>query len=60
MQKVNPKSVSLNSLFGSINSLTNEWNDGIIGSIVKDSVENEMKEASRWLVLDGYFLNIIS
>ena len=33
--KLNPKSMSLNNLFGYVNLLTNEWNDGIIANIMR-------------------------
>ena len=50
---VNPKSMSIEGLYGYVNLLTNEWNDGIIGKLVKDSVENEGLGEMDWIVFDG-------
>ena len=36
--KLNPKSVSMNELFGYVNVLTNEWADGIVANIVRKAV----------------------
>lgn len=41
MFKVNPKSVPYNNLYGYINLLTNDWNDGIIASLVREAVEDQ-------------------
>lgn len=35
LSKLNPKSVSINNLYGYVNNLTNEWNDGIVANIVR-------------------------
>jgi hypothetical protein len=44
MQKVNPKSVSINYLYGYINLLTNEWNDGIAAKIIRDAIDESSEE----------------
>jgi hypothetical protein len=37
--ELNPKSISLNHLYGYINLLTNEWNDGIAAKIIRDAAD---------------------
>ena len=39
MFKLNPKSISINNLYGYVNLLTNEWNDGIAAKIIRDAAE---------------------
>jgi dynein heavy chain len=57
-QTTNPKSISIQGLYGYVNSLTNEWNDGIIGKIAKDcSIENQLEY--DWLIFDGYFFYVV-
>jgi len=50
--KLNPKSISMNELYGYVNVLTNEWNDGIVAKIVRDAVA-EVTQDKRWLLFDG-------
>ncbi len=52
MQKVNPKSVSINYLYGYINLLTNEWNDGIAAKIIRDAID-ESSEEQQCMIFDG-------
>ena len=49
---VNPKAITINNLYGYINLMTNEWNDGIIGKIFREAEEDERK-TRFWLVFDG-------
>ncbi len=50
--KLNPKSVSMNDLYGYVNVMTNEWSDGIVAKIVRDAVA-EVTDNKRWLMFDG-------
>ena len=52
MFKLNPKSISINYLYGYVNLLTNEWNDGIAAKIIRDASE-EPSEDQQWLIFDG-------
>jgi dynein heavy chain len=52
MFKLNPKSISINYLYGYVNLLTNEWNDGIAAKIIRDASE-EPPEDQQWLIFDG-------
>jgi dynein heavy chain len=52
MQKVNPKSVSINYLYGYINLLTNEWNDGIAAKIIRDAIDDPVED-QQWMIFDG-------
>ncbi len=38
--KLNPKAVPLQNLYGYVNFHTNDWNDGIIASIVREAVDD--------------------
>eukprot|EP00828_Plagiopyla_frontata_P006289 TRINITY_DN1271_c0_g1_i2.p1 TRINITY_DN1271_c0_g1~~TRINITY_DN1271_c0_g1_i2.p1 ORF type:complete len:1883 (-),score=297.33 TRINITY_DN1271_c0_g1_i2:372-6020(-) len=50
--KLNPKSVSMNELFGYVNVLTNEWADGIVANIVRKAVQ-DTTDYKKWIVFDG-------
>ena len=52
MEKLNPKSVTLNELFGYTNITTNEWTDGIAAKIIRENVK-EVTETKKWIVFDG-------
>jgi len=49
---MNPKSVTLNELYGAYDLQTFEWADGILSTIFKACSENEKPE-EKWLVFDG-------
>ncbi|XP_023213236.1 dynein heavy chain 6, axonemal-like [Centruroides sculpturatus] len=49
---LNPKSISLVELYGEINSLTLEWKDGLMGSIVRTAVQ-EQNDCHHWIICDG-------
>lgn len=49
---MNPKSISMNELYGSFSHLTQEWTDGLASQIIRGFVEkthNDMK----WIIFDG-------
>lgn len=50
--KLNPKSVTMNDLFGFTNVLTNEWFDGIVAKIVRDAV-TDTTDFKKWIIFDG-------
>ncbi len=47
---INPKAMSLNSLYGSYNPTTNEWTDGVLSSTMRTVCLDEKKD-QKWLVL---------
>ena len=47
---INPKAMSLNSLYGSYNPATNEWTDGVLSSTMRTVCLDEKKD-QKWLVL---------
>ncbi|GIY35616.1 dynein beta chain, ciliary [Caerostris darwini] len=49
---LNPKAVTNDELFGTINPATREWKDGLLSSLIRDLV-NATTEGPRWLILDG-------
>ncbi|XP_054720541.1 dynein axonemal heavy chain 11-like [Uloborus diversus] len=49
---LNPKAVTNDELFGTINPATREWKDGLLSSLIRDLV-NASTEGPRWMILDG-------
>ena len=52
LEKLNPKAVTMNELFGYTNIMTNEWNDGIAAKIIRDNVR-DATDTKKWIVFDG-------
>ena len=40
MERLNPKAVKLDELFGYTKFLTNEWTDGIAAKIIRENVKD--------------------
>ena len=51
-ERLNPKSVTMNELFGYTNILTNEWTDGIVAAIVRSNVADQ-SQTKKWIIFDG-------
>jgi dynein heavy chain len=49
---LNPKSITMNELYGAYDLATMEWTDGILSSIMRIMCQDE-KADEKWLVLDG-------
>jgi dynein heavy chain, axonemal len=55
----NPKAITMTELYGDVNPLTREWQDGVFSSIVRELVKaaasaKESRAAPRhWIVFDG-------
>eukprot|EP00796_Vickermania_ingenoplastis_P008995 gene8995-6317_t len=51
----NPKSITMTELYGDVNPLTREWQDGVFSSIVRDLVKQAASgnTARHWVVFDG-------
>ena len=52
IQTINPKSITIDELYGSVNSMTLEWNDGLLGLAVRSAVSVTAEE-HQWIVCDG-------
>lgn len=52
LYKLNPKSVTMNELFGYTNLMTNEWFDGIVARIVLDAL-TDTTDYKKWIIFDG-------
>ena len=52
---LNPKSITMGELYGEINEYTQEWQDGLAASIVRNAnIENPDDPKQRdWVVFDG-------
>jgi dynein heavy chain len=49
---MNPRSVTLDELYGCFNIMTNEWTDGILSSIMRGACADD-KPDQKWIVFDG-------
>merc|ERR1719421_2445830 len=51
-QVINPKSITMNELYGAFDLATMEWTDGILSSLMRGMCQDE-KPDEKWLLLDG-------
>mmetsp|Transcript_64893 Transcript_64893/g.119431 ORF Transcript_64893/g.119431 Transcript_64893/m.119431 type:complete len:4522 (+) Transcript_64893:77-13642(+) len=51
-QIINPKSITMNELYGAYDLATMEWTDGVLSSVMRQMCQDE-KSDEKWLVLDG-------
>ncbi|KAG5509761.1 hypothetical protein GH5_05627 [Leishmania sp. Ghana 2012 LV757] len=54
----NPKAISMTELYGDVNPLTREWQDGVFSAIVRELVKQSARQQGRtatrhWVVFDG-------
>ena len=49
---LNPKSISINELYGEFSHLTQEWTDGLASYIIRNFVDSEVK-SDKWMIFDG-------
>ncbi|KFH06332.1 ATPase family associated with various cellular activities (AAA) domain-containing protein, partial [Toxoplasma gondii MAS] len=49
---VNPKALSISALFGKVDSLTQEWSDGVAARMVREFAATETG-SPKWIVFDG-------
>lgn len=52
IQTLNPKAISLDELYGAVNTMTLEWKDGFLGLAVRSAV-NVTDDEHQWIVCDG-------
>lgn len=52
IEALNPKSVTINELFGYVDPNTNEWNDGVLSSMMARFYKDETLD-HKWMILDG-------
>jgi len=52
LYQLNPKAISIDELYGQLDPLTMEWRDGLLGKIIRKTVQVE-KEEFQWVVCDG-------
>lgn len=52
---IDPKAISKDNLYGTLDATTREWNDGLFTSILRKIVDNARGESSKrhWIVFDG-------
>ena len=49
---LNPKSISMNELYGEFDTLTQTWSDGLAAKVMREFVAKESGER-KWVVFDG-------
>jgi dynein heavy chain len=49
---LNPKSITMGQLYGEMNLATNEWQDGLISTLVREAVANA-DDSKKWIMCDG-------
>ena len=49
---LNPKSVTMEQLYGAVNLGTGEWNDGIAAKIIGNSAKDDTED-KHWVMFDG-------
>lgn len=49
---LNPKALSLGELYGEFNLSTNEWSDGVLSSVMRQTCADD-KTDEKWIVFDG-------
>lgn len=52
---MNPKSITVNELYGQMNLQTREWRDGLLSKIFRIANQKPLpgKEQNRWILFDG-------
>ncbi|PWN49680.1 cytoplasmic dynein heavy chain 1 [Violaceomyces palustris] len=52
---IDPKAVSKESLYGTLDQTTREWNDGLFTQVLRKIVDNVRGESSKrhWIIFDG-------
>lgn len=55
MYVIDPKAMSKERLYGSLDGTTLEWTDGVVTSLLRKIIDNQKGEADRrhWIVFDG-------
>lgn len=55
MYTIDPKAISKDKLYGSLDGTTLEWTDGVVTSLLRRILDNQKGEADRrhWIVFDG-------
>jgi dynein heavy chain, axonemal len=49
---LNPKSISINELYGEFSHLTQEWTDGLASYLIRNFV-NSPTDSMKWIIFDG-------
>jgi dynein heavy chain 1, cytosolic len=55
MYTIDPKAISKDKLYGTLDGTTLEWTDGVVTSLLRRILDNQKGEADRrhWIVFDG-------
>lgn len=50
---INPKSISMDQLYGHIDSVTREWSEGVVEKVFREMVTVTTAQCRGWIVFDG-------
>ena len=50
---INPKSITLTQLYGNYDSISQEFDDGVLGIAFRKFANNNPMKERRWIILDG-------
>lgn len=49
---INPKSISIDQLYGGFDKISHDWSDGVLAKVIKDCATDKSGNR-RWILLDG-------
>jgi dynein heavy chain len=52
VNRLNPKSITMNELYGNFDLMTNEWTDGLVPVIIREMISVENADR-KWIIFDG-------
>ena len=53
LNKINPKSITINQLYGIFEVDTKNWIEGILPKIMREYASNSEDTSYKWIVFDG-------
>ncbi|EGR32288.1 hypothetical protein IMG5_089580 [Ichthyophthirius multifiliis] len=52
-QKINPKSITIDQLYGKFDPDTKTWSDGVISIIMRNCLQDTENQDRKWIIFDG-------